>query len=98
MIDSIWNSDYVCELGILDHCKEILVLKDRIRIDKAELKANPEKCEISSVENQLIYEMADLKLILDKYFENKQTIITTRLKRFAEKAKLDSNIQQLKKH
>lgn len=89
MIDGVWNSDYVCELGILDHCKEILVLKDHIRIDKSKPKTENNRTELAYAEEQLIREMADLKIILDKYFEERQEYIDLRLKRFAEKANLD---------
>lgn len=83
MIDGIWDNEYILELGIKDHCTEVLVLTDRLRIAKAE--ENTEKAE--TVRRKLDGEMMDLHLMLDKWVSNRSGLKIKRLNRFIEKAR-----------
>jgi len=87
MIGGIWENPYVLELGILDHCHEIHVLKDGERSSKA-LRTLPGVPDMS-VPNRIAMEneMMDLFLMLEKWSQDKPGLRKMREEKFLEKAK-----------
>ena len=88
MITGIWENPYIQELGIIDHCHEIIVLKDGVRAFKAwKPEAAKEMCE--QTQACLQREMMDLYLILEKWAELKGELKQARIQRFEEKGSYD---------
>ena len=81
MITGIWENEYIQELGIFDHCYEVLELKNSLVTAKAMDYMKEE------TKGQLARELMDLYLILEKWQEHKQWLKQKRIERFAEKAK-----------
>ena len=77
-LNGIWDNEYVCKLGILDHCHEIIALQQEFAINKIH------HCGEEATEQCQIREMADLYLILSKYFWDKPRLIEQRLSKFKE--------------
>ena len=92
-LNGIWNDDYVCRLGILDHCQELIVLNDEIRRYKAKYGHDE-----NNLEPQFAKEAADLLLILSQWFntnlETGNIIVMSRFNRFGEKAEIVKEEQQ----
>jgi len=91
-LNGIWNSKYVCELGIKDHCNEVIALNNEI----AKYKAIKQETYTEYAKEQLKKEYADLFLILANYFEVEELatsspIIQNRFIRFGDKAAEESN-------
>ena len=81
-LTGIWDDDYACRLGILDHCHELITLNDEIVRQKAN---GSETCQ-----EQFYKECADLYLILANYLHTTlqpNALLETRLTRFIEKSK-----------
>ena len=94
MISGIWENDYVQELGILDHCRELHTLKNKMTVLKVKLviKSDKEEFEknlfdLERMKRTYENEMVDLYLILQKRFQYKQELINKRIQRFVEKAR-----------
>ncbi len=64
-ISGIWEVPYVCEMGIEKHCRLILNLIDEAEKGKASVVRDT---EWHATNMQLKCEMADLFIILEKYF------------------------------
>ncbi len=64
-ISGIWEVPYVCEMGIEKHCRLILNLIDEAEKCKASVLKDT---EWHATNMQLKREMADLFIILEKYF------------------------------
>ena len=86
MIKGIWDNPYVRELGIIDHCIEVLELKDQHRKVKAMKNMYNHQETVDSIRGTLDGEMMDLFLILEKWAENKPYLKSERLRKFEEKA------------
>lgn len=93
---SIWNSKYVCKLGILDHCNELKIINNKIIELKNSLEEfHSDNFSINILENHFKKECADLFLILAAYLECEQDqqniklseIIQQRENKFKEKSK-----------
>jgi len=80
-ISGIWEDNYVQRLGILNHCKEILTIDEEI------MRKKNNDVDVSCLENSFNKELMDLKLILDKYFENGTDLKDERLDKFRSKSK-----------
>ena len=88
MISGIWENTYVQELGILDHCVEIIELKNEIRRLKPLKEETWKRLEnLEKLQNGLDKEMMDLYLILDKWAKTKVELKEQRAQKFKEKAK-----------
>jgi len=89
MIDGIWNNDYICKLGILDHCREVILIDTEIKINKNKYEI-PLENEV--LEDHFNKECIDLMLILMKYFNTEllntydNPLINERINKFKEKA------------
>lgn len=62
-VSGIWEVPYVCEMGIEKHCRLVLNL-----IDSYEQAKASELITTNKIDSQLKCEMADLFIILEKYF------------------------------
>ena len=80
-ITGIWEVGYIQEFGILDHCQEVIVLKDRHRVAKAERTGLAD-----TISRSLDNEMMDLYLILRKWAQNRKDLESERMDKFREKA------------
>ena len=92
-IKGIWDSEYVQELGIFDHCKEVLILKEEIIRIKASKHFHSEIAEKAScsIRTTLEGELVDLYLILKKWTKNKKHLKLERINRFLEKEENEKN-------
>ena len=86
MIEGIWTDSYVQELGILDHCVEIIELKNSIRRLKA-LGDHSNLARACNTVSQLEREMMDLYLILEVKFKDSSELKNARECRFSQKEK-----------
>ena len=88
MISGIWENKYIQELGILDHCIEVIELKNEIRKLKPLKEEAWKRLEnLEKLQNGLDKEMMDLYLILDKWAKTKHELKEQRLQKFKDKAK-----------
>lgn len=88
MINGIWENKYVQELGIFDHCVEIIELKNKIRTLKPVKDTNhtfSATCHLT--EEGLKKEMMDLYLILEKWAADKTELKFERENKFEIKTK-----------
>lgn len=91
MLNKTFESSYVQELGIYDHCVEVVRLKDDIRT----LKAVENYSAAHTMGVHMVKEMMDLCLILNEMFGNEvvsseyQELYDERKAKFAEKEKSD---------
>ena len=83
-VAGIWSSDYVCKLGVQDHCLEILEAMENLRARK--LETNRSAPLRKTMESNLANEMMDLSIILDTWAEHNKELHAARMQRFAEKA------------
>ena len=90
MIEGKWTDSYVQELGILDHCVEVIELKNSIRRLKA-LGDHSNLARACNTVSQLEREMMDLYLILEVKFKDSLKKKNARECRFRQKEK-ESNI------
>lgn len=72
-----WEDAYVQELGILEHCDEVLTIHRARAVAKAERRM----CDVEWLGTALANEMADLYLILDKRYAG-SSLVTERSKKF----------------
>lgn len=85
-ITGIWENKYVCELGIVEHIREV----DNLYSSWQQAKAKKNKEESEMLRAQWEKECADLYLILDKFLSPE--ILEERLGRFEQKrSENDSN-------
>ncbi len=91
MIKGIWDNPYVQDLGIIDHCIEVLELKDQHRKVKAMKNMTTHQDTIDAVKGTLDGEMMDLFLILEKWAHNRPYLKSERLRKFEEKAVEENN-------
>lgn len=91
-ISDIWENSYVQQLGIIDHCREVLTIYDEWKAIKPQLKRiNSDGVEsydslVTKTYEGLENEMMDLFIILDKWSENKEDLKVKRLNKFKEKS------------
>ena len=88
MITGIWENSYVQELGIIDHCLEVIELKNEHRCSKA-YKTVKDRGIDDDIAACLQREMMDLYLILEKWAELKGELKQARTQRFEEKGSYD---------
>ena len=84
MIEGKWTDPYTQELGILDHCVEVIELKNNVRILKA-LGDQSNLIRACNTISQLEREMMDLYLILERKFKDSSELKNAREMRFKEK-------------
>lgn len=72
-----WGDEYVQELGILEHCDEVLALHRARAVAKAERRAR----DAERIDTQMDDEMVDLYLILDRRYKG-APLVVERAKRF----------------
>jgi isopenicillin N synthase-like dioxygenase len=100
-IGTIWESDYVCNLGIKDHCDELLAIDNEIKKDKSLRAMNlkeGERCGMDEVvetlQSHFDAECMDLLLILAAKFDlddfkfnngDSDHLFQTRMFKFKEK-------------
>lgn len=77
MISGIWENKYIQELGIFDHCVEVIKLKNNIGDHSNLARA----CNTAQLER----EMMDLYLILEVKFKDSSELKNAREMRFKEK-------------
>lgn len=95
-ISGIWEVPYTCEMGIEKHCRLILTLIDNLETAKASY-LNP-AYDMKREEEALRNEMADLAIILEKYFELTGTkVIDERVKKFNNFQKEDEKFLKREK-
>lgn len=88
MIEGKWTDSYVQELGILDHCVEIIELKNSIRRLKAkDIGDQSTFVRVCNSVSQLEREMMDLYLILEVKFKDSSELKNARECRFRQKEK-----------
>jgi len=87
MISGIWDNKYMQELGIFDHCQEILVLHDELRVKKVRQTAFPSSYnDTTAIEETLEREMMDLFLILEKWSVGRSKIKADRVQKFLSRS------------
>jgi hypothetical protein len=84
MIEGKWTDPYTQELGILDHCVEVIELKNNVRRLKA-LGDQSNLIRACNTISQLEREMMDLYLILERKFKDSSELKNAREMRFKEK-------------
>lgn len=72
-----WNDEYVQELGILEHCDEVLALHRAHAIAKAERRIQ----DAERIDTKMDDEMVDLYLILDRRYRG-APLVVERAKKF----------------
>ena len=72
-----WNDEYVQELGILEHCDEVLALHRARAVAKAERRNQ----DAERIDTEMDDEMVDLYLILDRRYRG-APLVAKRAKRF----------------
>jgi len=92
MINGIWDNKYVQELGIIDHCHELIELKNKIREIKAYRSLVSKESIIEDVQHSMDNEIMDMLLILEKWAEDRTDLKVKRENRFREKAVSEQNI------
>ena len=105
MLDGIWDSDYVCRLGLLDHCRELLVIDERIKSEKNGRVEYIDYERVKALEKHFRMECCDLLLIFLKYMSVPFDIgsieghlLAERHEKFLEKAREGNNNYMRRKH
>lgn len=79
-------NEYFLDLAILDHIREIQLIDDEIkRVKNQDLK-------FESLKHHKKSELADLYILLRKYFENEPEVVIERENKFINKSKEDNNV------
>ena len=80
---------YFLDLAILDHIREIQLIDNEIKRIKNQIHQD---IRLESLKRHKELELADLYILLRKYFENKLEAIIERENKFINKSKEDTNV------
>jgi len=89
IISGIWDNSYVQQLGIIDHCREVITIYDEWKAIKPQLKHTKGESYDSLVTKTYTgfeNEVMDLFIILEKWSDGKKELKDKRLTKFKEKA------------
>lgn len=88
-LSGIWDNPYVQQLGIIDHCREVVTIYDEWKAIKPQLKHSKDEGYDSLVTKTykgLENEIMDLYLILERWAKDKAELKKKRFYKFIEKS------------